>query len=312
MGKFGNKRARFINYHKPGIYMITMNKAPDIMAFSSVVSNNANDNPRVFVRTSPLGKIIKAGIERINNFCPYLESSRFIIMEDHIHFVLKILNYMPYDLEHYLKEWQNILTDFAKRKGLIPPDIENIFNPDFNDLFFKHSVKWKRINRYIMRNPYWFWMRFKHPDFFNRKHDVEIGGIKCSLYGNLSLLDHPFIFHVLVHMRELDQTHILEKKLSEWEYIIRNGGVIVGAFRNKEEKKARDLAFETGGKVILIFDRGFAQREKPSEIYLEQCLKGNLLIISPDIEAYLGEEKGNRQMSLFLNHLAEKICNGGE
>lgn len=312
MGKIGNVRARFVNYKKPGIFFISVNKAKGIPDFSSIVTNRDPENPIVYVRTSPLGKIIQNGIKNFYNYCiksdarKKIETQRYIIMPDHIHFVLIIKEELDKELDYYIETWKEELT--KEYTGIKDGNPTSLFEKGFNDLFFKNKVKWERINHYIQRNPYWLWMRWEKPEFFRRVHDTVICGYKCSLYGNLSLLENPVKLPVIVHRRDYENPEVINRKYHYWEYGMLNGGVIVGGFGNKAEKQIRDRAINNDCKVILLNIERYDDREKPSEGLLERCAKGNLLIITLDFDLMPDEGGDFRAKCLLRNDLAQRIC----
>lgn len=310
--KIGNKRASFINYKKPGIFMISMNKAQEASSFCEIIE--VPKEIEIYKRYRPdyseLGFIIFYAFKDWVDLTSKIKIFQYVIMPDHIHFLLEITENLDKHLGIYLQDFKKRIYARALTHGLIKEtECHSIFEPGYNDQFLRSGRSLDDIYRYIRTNPYWWWMRRKNPENFRREDNLLIAGEECSLYGNLRLLDNPFKYPVIVHRTDLANPEILRKKKEAWEYAIYNGGVIVGGFINEEEKRIRDLAYEEGGKVIYLKDEGFEKREKPSRNQLEQCMKGNLLLMTPH---RLMHEKnwGVRQKSLYKNSLAERICFG--
>ena len=285
--------------------MITMNKAPKAPYFSSIVTNSNPNNLRVYVRTYPVGKLVLDEINNFNVFCDKIETDRKIIMPDHIHFVLKIKEYLPLSLEFVLEQWQEMLFQKAKSLQLIPLSCQSLFEKGFNDIFFNHSVKWNVINNYIQDNPRRLWERWQNPKYFHRSENMEIYGVKCQLYGNISLLDNPLIYPVIVHRSDIKNSEVLNRKKEYWKYSILNGGVIAGAFRNEVEKEVRNYALNNGGRIIYLKDKPFEEKEKPKGKYYDFCKEGKLLYLYP--EMHFSGKYQRRQECLYLNSMANSL-----
>ena len=187
-------------------------------------------------------------------------------------------------------------------------DLGSAFEVGYNDQYLLANRSLDRMYRYVIHNPFWWWIRWEHPEYFSRRHEWEIAGVRCSLYGNLSLLDNAFIYPVIVHRAEFGNKGLLEKKQEWWKYGILNGGVVAGGFVNKPEQAVLNSAFENDGKVILFRNKGYKKHEKPEEFLMEQCAKGNLLIISPDLDLYLPENREFEDECHFMNDLARRMA----
>ena len=98
----------------------------------------------------------------------------------------------------------------------------------------------------------------------------------------------------------------INKKYGLWNYAIENGGILIGAFVKKEEKLFMNKAIEKGKKIIYISEKAYTDRQKPHKSLFEHCKKGNLLIISPEMN--FAEPFKRRQECLFMNSLAERIA----
>ena len=311
MNKIGNRRAPFINYRKPGIFMITMNKLEGIPSFGSLVRNpyEPDKYKQIRVDYSKLGFEIFDVLKNFKNIVPGAKVDQYVIMPDHIHFLVNIYEELEMHLGQYLGILKREIFEKIHSKNLIPSDFNSIFEPGFNDQFLRYNRSLDGLYKYIRRNPYRLWIRFESPEFFRRIYQQEKFGIKYDLYGNPFLLNHPFKYPVVVHRSDMMNPEIIRKKREIWEYAVFNGGVLIGAFISEEEKKFRDLAFENGGKVILLKNSSYDKREKPSEAYSELCRSGNLLILSPDMTPVLGKRREFRQECLFMNAFAERIAN---
>lgn len=192
-------------------------------------------------------------------------------------------------------------------EGLILQDCGKIFEEGFNDLFLKTGMSLDVMKNYIIRNPYRLWVRYEHPNYFRRISEMSLSGYNCSLYGNIAIMEHPCIYPVVIHRKDLMNPKVMEYKWRIWDYAIGNGGVIAGAFISEAEKKVRDFAISKGGKIIYFQNKGFDEREKPSGRLFDYCTTGNLLIVSPKLNEIIGEKRSFRGECVFLNGLAERI-----
>lgn len=306
MSKIGNHRASFLDYHKPGIFMITMNKLHSIPKFSDIVGGAYNDKSRIYVRTTPMGRIIQRYIDNFNLICPNSEIYKYIIMPDHIHFLIYIKEKMDFTLGEYLAIFKRKIYTEAFQSGIIDNKTKTIFEIGFNDLFVNPKISLKTIKNYIQRNPERLWVRIKTPEYFSRVQEINIGEIKCSMYGNIGLLENPFCYPVVVHRK--DSTQELEYKKDLWRYAIENGGVLTGAFISKPEKEVLEEIYAKDGKMILIKENAFNQREKPKGREFDLCKGGKLLIVSPQFPFTVGKDTF-RRACLMMNAVAEKISN---
>lgn len=306
----GNYRCNYINYRKPGIFLITMNKRIELPPFSHII-HNPYDNDE-FTGYKPnyfdLGYVIYNQLADFDQIQPKIRIKQYIIMPDHIHLILQIVEELDISLGKYLAMFKRNIYEEASKRNIINKElIDSIFDRGYNDQYLLRSRKLDPIYRYIKKNPYWWWARWNYPDFFRRQCDIEICGVKCSLYGNLSLIDNPCKYPVIVHRSELHDSKIMNRKREFWNYGIFNGGVIAGAFVNKAEKDILQKAIENGGKIIMLSNRDYKQRQKPEEDLLWLCSKGQLLIISPALDLYLPKNREFREECLFMNDLAERI-----
>lgn len=80
------------DYRSRCIYHITIGKAPTCPAFSQI--GGSLEQPLV-VR-SRLGELIESQILNFPNLCPLLQPLQYVIMPDHIHFLLFAREYNPF------------------------------------------------------------------------------------------------------------------------------------------------------------------------------------------------------------------------
>ena len=310
----GNYRAKYIDYRKPGIFLITMAKNDYIPMFSSLYPTGKADRYKgintAFFR---LGKIIRTNLENFKYKYPEIKILQFVVMPDHVHFILQKLEKNEKHLDDYMQQLKLDIYDEAKAKRIVAPK-DMIFRPGYNDQFLTHKRSLRVMFEYIWENPYRLWTRKNHPEFFTRIENGELFGIRCQFYGNMNLLKNPFIYSVIWH-----SYYSPEEKISRWElwrYALKNDGVLAGAFIHQEEKKFLKEALSLGSKIILFRNFKLEEREKPQGKLFQLCETGKLLIISPEFPTDIPVVKGkdgrpqiNKPQSRFMNLLAERLEN---
>ncbi|MBO4944929.1 MAG: hypothetical protein J6C91_06720 [Muribaculaceae bacterium] len=281
------------DYKSRCIYHITIGKAPVCPVFTRI--EGSPERPLV-IRTR-LGEIIESQILNFPDLCPSLQPLQYVIMPDHIHFILFAKDYLPRVLGRYIgmmkvKCGQLIRAEF--------PGLENIFTPDFHDRYLRPNHSLPTIIEYIQQNPYRLLIRRVNPDFFRRINNIEIQSRLWQAYGNLQLLDNPFKAPVIIHRS--DSAGLLADKQRRWKHLAENGGVLVSPFISPAEKAIRSQCEDAGGKIILLSNIPFSERGKPAAHDFDLCSKGSLLILAP-----MSPLPPGRSTFLYLNSIAESI-----
>lgn len=282
------------NYRSRCIYHITMTKAAGIPAFSRIA-----DTPgRPIVERSPIGMIVEEQIRRFPAFCSELRVLQYVIMPDHIHFAIFAQSELSKALGSYIGMMKVKCGQLAKEQLSIEPPL---FEKDFYDRILRRGHKLDTICEYIRQNPFRLLMRRHNPDFFRRVNNINIAGRLWQAYGNLQLLDNPFKGPVVIHRADSDS--IRSAKCQRWKHLAENGGVLISPFISQAEKEIRRECEMANGKVIILSNKPFGEREKPAAHDFERCSQGLLLILAP-----LTPLPADRETFLYLNSIAEAIA----
>ncbi|MDE7409968.1 MAG: hypothetical protein K2N09_08090 [Muribaculaceae bacterium] len=278
------------------IYHITLAKAPGCPDFCHI--SGTPDQP--LVERSAIGLIIETHILNFPILHPSLQILQYIIMPDHIHFAIFAREYLPRALGSYIgmmkvKCGQCIRASF--------PAVRDVFTPDFHDRYLRPNHSLRTVIEYIRLNPARLLARRFNPDFFRKINNIPIDGKLWQAYGNLQLLQNPFKGPVVIHRR--DSPALREAKYRRWRHLSENGGVLVSPFISADEKDVRRRCEETGGKVILLTNEPFGDRQKPSAHDFGLCTKGLLLILAP-----MRPLPPGRRTFLYLNHIAALLSSG--
>lgn len=282
------------DYKSRCIYHITIGKDPECPAFSQIRGTLED----VVVVKSGIGKIIEGQILNFPNLCKALQVLQYVIMPDHVHFAVFAREVLQYPIGRYVgmlkvKCGQQIRAQF--------PGVKNIFTSGFHDRYLRPTHSLPVIIEYIRQNPYRLMVRRMNPDFFRRVNNIVIQDSHWQAYGNLQLLDNPFKAPVVIH--RADSESVKSNKIRRWKHLAGNGGVLVSPFISPEEKGIRRLCEEINGKVILLCNEPFKEREKPSAHDFDLCAQGKLLILAP-----MSALPSGRESFLYLNSIAETIA----
>lgn len=307
------RRAPWHDYKSRCLYHITITKSPDVPSLGHVRGDiNAEYGDVNYPRCveSAIGKVIFFNIKAIPKLHNHLKILQFVIMPDHVHFLIFVENELPEHLGFFISRFKYFTKLELRRKNMIG-EKANLFEPSFHDRILHPKHKIDTIINYIRENPKRFLIIRNFSDFYI-KEDKLINGTKCQIYGNPMLLENPFKEAVVVH--RIDTEDIIARKSENWMHLAGNGGVLVGAFVSKEEKKILNSILEIGGKVIYINGKAFLDKEKPSGRLFHHCASGNLLIIHP-YEMIRFANLNNpgaltRNSCIFMNNFAEALTEG--
>lgn len=281
------------DYKSRCIYHITIGKASDCPRFSCL--KGSLDQP--VVEKSPIGLIIEEQIRNFPKLSPSLQILQYVIMPDHIHFVIFVREYLPRALGRYIGMMKVKCGQLIRAKFNM---IKDVFSEDFHDRYLRPVHSLNTIIEYIRQNPYRLLARQLNPDFFRRVNDIKIGETLWQAYGNQQLLHNPFKAPVVIHRADSDS--MKADKYRRWRHLAENGGVLVSPFISPAEKDVRRQCESVNGKVIYISNIPFGERQKPAAHDFNLCVEGRLLILAPAIALPPG-----RKTFLYLNSIAEKI-----
>lgn len=298
------KRRKFgHDYKAPWKYHITITKAQKAPDFSSLRILEMIPNG-VRLVLSVLGEIIENEIRNFSIHHPEIRVIDYIIMPDHVHILIQVKERLKKAVGSAIG---GLTTGIAKvwRELNGNPDL-NVFEEGYNDRIIYSFISLDTVGNYIRHNPYRLAVRKERPEFFQKERHIYIEGREVQAYGNLFHLRNPFKYPLIIH--RADDDRIFNQKLDDCLYHATNGGVVVSAFISQREKQIRKAVEDAGGRIILVSDRPFEDREKPARHDFDLCVQGRLLIISPMDYLSLPQcEHPGRSQCLDMNAFAEKI-----
>lgn len=279
------------DYRSESIYHLTFSKAADAPAFSVISGSLAAP----VVAKTPVGKVIEDNLWNLNKLCTDLRLLQYAIMPDHIHILVYATRYLERPLGAYVGMLKVKITQQIGR---------SVFNDDFYDRILRRSHSLDTIYNYIRSNPYRLLVRRLHPEYFSRVNSIEIDSARWSAYGNMLLLKNPFKEQVIVHRKDTEAD--FNSKRNRWLHVGANGGVLISPFISPKEKAIRAEAEAMGGKTILLVNKSFGDKFKPSGNNFSLCERGQLLIIAPETDLEPG-----RETFLYLNKIAALLAARG-
>lgn len=274
MNRNFKQRAYHHDYHRAGIYMVTMVVSGRAPILGSLV---CGDRPKII--PSDLGWRIKLQeSKKMHGVHRNVEVWKFCLMPDHVHMIIRVKTDFPQgmhlgDVIRGFKTGCNRLYwELGGRKG------QGLFETGYNDRLLKYYEHLKVWKNYLDDNPRRLYIKRQHPEFFRSIHDVQILDRSCQIIGNRFLLDNPDKEAVIV------RSHFSEEKFKEcmegWLACCERGGVLVGFWISEREKLVMKEAMEQGFPVIRIRDEGFGDYYKPAGSAFDACAAGQLLQIS--------------------------------
>lgn len=308
----GNTRHPFLDYRQPGIFMITMLKRDEVPRFSEVIFNDkfSDVTKKASARFCPLGQVIRRSLKEFQEINSNIGILQHAIMPDHVHFIVRIKETLEQSLGIYLARLKVDILHKAREEKAISPNINSIFTKNYNDSYLHPKRSLQDLISYVKTNPWRYWEKKNHPEFFTRIDEYILSDERCRVYGNIRLLENPFIYPVIYHRRYTGQTW--DRFCKIYSYVIDNGGVLVGSFVNPNEKKILDESLASGGKIILFQDIPDSPRWKPYKRNFELATAGNFLQIHPYRLKEINptrklNEKYSRAECLFMNKLGESL-----
>lgn len=304
----GCRRAPWHDYRSRCIYMITINRAPGILPFSTLAGIPGSHDWKPRTVLTPTGEIIASCLSGLKSAFPFTQILRRVIMPEHIHFVLFVTEATDIHLGDIILKLKGECTrryhGSTKQTDREAP-LVSIFEEGYHDRILLKERQLQRMLAYVSDNPRRRLERINHPDFFHRTPMAGPDGTRYEAYGNIHLLEDPDIEAVKVSRKYTPEELIRRKRI--WMRTVQNGGVLVSPFISPAEKKVENWACDADGRIILITDNGFGTNYTPKGMLHTLCSEGRLLIIAPT-----GHRTASialdRATCLQMNALAETVA----
>lgn len=187
-------RADFHDYKAPGYYLITITAYPDTPRLSNInlqCDAILRKGDMIIPDNTELGDCVKDELFAMPRKNPKLQIKRYVIMPDHIHFVLQVVSELDKHVGRYIAPFTKACSQAHTRLANLS-DFETLFKP-FDDQIIFNKEQLDRAIKYIEDNPRRYLIRRKYPDLFQRHLNLVIGGHEYAAYGNMFLLKQPYL-----------------------------------------------------------------------------------------------------------------------
>lgn len=272
------RRAYFHDYTTASLYMVTVNKAPNIPTLS-YLNGDPKDrkNPPEAVPTETGLHILNA-INITQKKYPMFVVRRHVIMPDHVHLAVHITKDNSPHLGTIIGFFMSECTRQYNRLDTNGKKI-SFFERGFNDRIVYKKGQYKRFLHYIDDNPRRALIKRGRPDLFTANHILTVNGVKMDMKGNAFLLRHPLRVQVRFSSKLTEAEW--EARCEEYKRVIDRGGVLVSPFIHPKEREWKQRALAEGASVVILVNNGFRERSAPGGELFDHCAAGRALIIAP-------------------------------
>ncbi|MCH5215092.1 MAG: hypothetical protein J1E97_07860 [Muribaculaceae bacterium] len=297
MKAYHKTRCPLHDYRSKCTYLVTLMKAPGVEPFSFLFGTKEASYRDAGVRYSAIGRLVKDILRSLPERFPGIRINHYIVMPDHLHFIIEILEKDRYHLG-------DIISHFTRECSVANLKYERLFEPGYHDRILRRRGQLQNMREYLKENPRRCLIKESMPRYFKAPHILNLFGKDYIIFGNFFLLKDPELTAVRISSKFTENE--LNASLSKYEETIRGGGVLVSPFISPKEKKYRDLAIADGANLIYITRNPIGERFKPAGWLYNLWSEGRLLLISTFQSSQ--PEKITRSESLAMNTLAEKIA----
>ncbi len=300
------RRALWHDYKSPCNYMITLSKHPDQSNLSHLDTGMLTMPEPIYPKLLPTGMAISRAFKITIAKYPYIRLLKYVIMPDHMHFILSVTKETPEHLGFYINSIKSACTqeNWMRNANCTICHVP-VFAEGYNDRILTQANQLNNWFHYISENPKRLLIKQSYPEYFQHaqiqiKHDES-----HHIYGNHFLLSNPQRFWVKYSSAfSIKQKEEWRKRCIEE---IEKESVIVSAFIHPEEKKILESAIASNGKIIQIVENPLLHKEKPEKKRFYLCAEGRFLIISLNQEIIKYDQHMTKPRAILLNELAKKI-----
>ena len=305
-----------------GVYHVTLTvPSREPLLGRLLIQDNDPSNARI--ERTALGNAVVDELYVMGRLHPAIRILQFCLMPDHLHAVIHVTKVMDTSIRAVIRGyWQGVkkhgraytlsvaseLNSGTTNEGSYP-------FPVFTERPFIRPLSRRgqlhTMIRYVQMNPQRLATKRLKPGYFRVQKDVEIGGRKYDVVGNVALLmaEHFETVHVrsvMVKAAEQGNSEPLRNYMNGCVLSARRGVVMLSPFISPQEKQVMKVLLQEQHSFILLTDNGFRDYYKPADELFDACAAGRLLILSP-----WPYDEGKRHISrsecVALNMMAEEI-----
>lgn len=303
------RRAFFIDYRNPRIFLFTIGKGKACPDMFSVIEGDPHKGgiagPKVVLTEA--GQILEKNILKLESLHPdQIKLYRWVIMPDHVHIMLEVIARLKLPVTHNIGRMMSASTsEYKLLKNITDKKFSLFDGKGIHDRPLSGKNQLDAQKRYVEDNPLRYLIKKKYPDLFARILGIRLGGELFNGMGNIFLLRKSDIR--AVHVRRKWSEEEREDYHSKMILAVKNGAVLVSPFISEYEKSIMREGLSAGGSIIRLSNKDFKEREKPSKTEFELCAEGRLLILTP-VEFQEVSGPLSRAQACRLNSLSEEIA----
>ena len=319
-----HKRSLQHDYHGRGIYLITLcteGRKPLLGRLIGEKPSEAAIEPtalgREVLRCWEQIPVMQRQLAEQKTMRTGLPCERDIIllsrqlMPDHFHGIIFVRKDMDIALGNVIKGFMigctkafngaspKVCGAQGQRAPLLP-----LWEKGYHDRLLLHEGQLQNMINYVRDNPRRLLLRRQHRDLFAVQRNVRFWQWSFSAIGQVQLLDAPL---TAVHVRRYFNDSQRRDYMNGCILAARRGAVLVSPFISEHEKRVREEAFREGLPYIQLCAGPFSDYHKPPGELMDECSKGNLLLLT----LATGAEKTHhitRDECSGLNALAESMA----
>ncbi|MDE6793304.1 MAG: hypothetical protein K2J48_09495 [Muribaculaceae bacterium] len=292
------------DYKRPGVYLITVLKNDSIPTLSSLRGNPSDEN-NCYAELSETGRMIVEAVREFNNRNEGILNIRhYVVMPDHLHFTIRVMEKLKFHLGIYLsyffKDCSHRVWRYQNSKG------DSFFKRGYNDKILYQYEQWVNRDNYIAENPRRALLRQLYPQFYYNGVIKREDGKIFNSYGNIALISYPEKILVRYTSKRSREDNMARNRICR--ELAEEGFVMVSPFIHGMEKELWMEGLERGWKMIRIIENAFENRKHPSKTMHEYCSTGNLLLVSlRRIGERSDQTLSKRDICMEMNGLAEMV-----
>ena len=151
-------RLKNFDYSRCGAYFITICTHNRQKLLSQIVGGDVLDAPKN-VELSPYGKIVDKYINQLNDFYAHLSVDQYVIMPNHIHILLIVLENGSSGTSTPTRQHSSVSSFVSTLKRFCNKELgKNIWQRHFYDHIIRNRKDYKEHIKYIYENPSnWFY-----------------------------------------------------------------------------------------------------------------------------------------------------------